>query len=358
MVEWETFDNYLHCHSSEQPEKTLKYACFDLDNTLITTKSGKKFPIDENDWIFKYENVIKKLKNYVKHHYNIIVLTNQAGLKKKVDGVKNWKIKIENIFSELDIPINLYASLEKDRYRKPFPTFWDMISTEETNYEKSFYCGDMCGRETDFGDTDLKFAMNCKLEFFIPENIFDNCENVYPKVHYITLIRQNRDLQKFVAYKREIVIMVGIQGSGKSSYINNEIMKKHSKIYKIISKDIDGTTKKCCDKCEKYISNNFSIIIDNTNPSKGDRKCYIDIAKKYNYNVRCIVMRIDEKYAKHNTCYRHYITRGERKMIPDIAFNVFKKKFEEPNKSEGINELITIEYNPIIKDERYNLFFY
>jgi len=27
-----------------------KLACFDLDSTLIKTKSGKTFAIDENDW--------------------------------------------------------------------------------------------------------------------------------------------------------------------------------------------------------------------------------------------------------------------------------------------------------------------
>ena len=30
---------------------------FDLDNTIIKTKSGKTFPINSNDWIFNYSNV-------------------------------------------------------------------------------------------------------------------------------------------------------------------------------------------------------------------------------------------------------------------------------------------------------------
>jgi len=30
-----------------------------------------------------------------------------------------------------------------------------------------------------------------------------------------------------------------------------------------------------------------SVIIDNTNPKKDDRKYFLDLAKKYNYKTRC-----------------------------------------------------------------------
>ena len=36
-----------------------KAVLFDMDGTIISTKSGKKFPIDENDWKF-YNGAVKR----------------------------------------------------------------------------------------------------------------------------------------------------------------------------------------------------------------------------------------------------------------------------------------------------------
>ena len=59
--------------------ENLKYkelqsiACFDLDYTLIKPKSGKKFPINHDDWEFLFDNVPTYLKALVKNKYSIII---------------------------------------------------------------------------------------------------------------------------------------------------------------------------------------------------------------------------------------------------------------------------------------------
>ena len=63
--------------------KSNKIASFDLDSTLIRTKSGNVFPKNEHDWILK-ENVKEKLQELNKNNYQIIIFTNQSKLGKKI----------------------------------------------------------------------------------------------------------------------------------------------------------------------------------------------------------------------------------------------------------------------------------
>ena len=49
-----------------------------MDNTLITTQSGRVFPIDHNDWRILYPEVPSKLKKLLEDGFKIVVLTNQV----------------------------------------------------------------------------------------------------------------------------------------------------------------------------------------------------------------------------------------------------------------------------------------
>ena len=55
---------------------------FDLDSTIIKTKSGAKFPNDAEDWVFQYPSVKEKLIS-IKDKFNIIIFSNQKGLNNK-----------------------------------------------------------------------------------------------------------------------------------------------------------------------------------------------------------------------------------------------------------------------------------
>ena len=73
--------------------KTIKMAGFDMDGTLIDTLNGNKFPRNSEDWRWKYDNVKKILNRYYIKKYNIIIVTNQAGIKDNETKLNIWKKK-------------------------------------------------------------------------------------------------------------------------------------------------------------------------------------------------------------------------------------------------------------------------
>lgn len=335
-MKWTTTNDYLY-GLTEKFKYNIKLALFDLDNTLITTKSGKTFPICYSDWKWKYDNIIIKLQELSKKNYSIIIISNQGGMEISKQDPNEWIKKLENIQNKLSIEICVFCATKINIYRKPYPTFFtDIIPhhvVEKMNFNKSFFCGDAVGRKGDFRDTDYKFALNCLLNFKTPEWFFKHIKTDIPPLNYIQ--KYNDTSFNFIPRDKEMIIMVGYPASGKS-FISNKIRIEHN--YEIINQDNLKTREKCLKFAEQFLQENKSIIIDSTNPNNDVRKIWINLAKKYNYNARIILMTTSYELSKHNNYYRYLKTKDC--LIPEIAYRVYKSKFVKPKLTEGVSEII------------------
>jgi hypothetical protein len=84
-INWNGSGEYLEGTTKNFKLKN-KVASFDLDGTIIKTKSGKKFPIDdETDWEFLYGDKTKnKIKEISEDNKTcIIIISNQASIEIK-----------------------------------------------------------------------------------------------------------------------------------------------------------------------------------------------------------------------------------------------------------------------------------
>ena len=72
-------DEYIIVKNGDLSKKP--HAVFDLDYTLIKTKSGRKFPKDGDDWVYLYDNTREMLLE-MSGAYNIILFTNQKRVRK------------------------------------------------------------------------------------------------------------------------------------------------------------------------------------------------------------------------------------------------------------------------------------
>lgn len=358
MLSWKNND-YLYGITSNFEYKE-NIAAFDIDGTIITTKSNRVFPKDEFDWKFLYNTTINKLHEYYQNNYCIIFISNQGGLK-SIEKKENWKRKIEAIVKEINLPICIFASTENYIYRKPLPTIWEIIESNVKIFKNnSFYCGDAAGRDKDHNDTDYKFALNYKVSFMVPEECFLYKETKnktekktinYPNIEILPL---KTDYIFYPKKSKELIIMVGYPGSGKSTIANNYLKPNN---YIIINQDSLKTKKKCYEEIEKNMILNNNIVIDNMNYTKEKRKEFIDIAKKYNYSSRAIFLETSYELSKHNMLYRYYMSNGEISRVPDLVYNQIKKNINIPELEEGFYKIDKIKpYKQPSKEYTYYMY--
>lgn len=110
-------------------------------------------------------------------------------------------------------------------------------------------------------------------------------------------------------------------------------------IYENINSDELKTIPKMIKAAKVHLTAGKSVIFDRTNPKKEKRAEFIELSKKYNVPVRCVVLTTSFEDAREWNIKRLNETG---KKVPDIAFYTFRKYYEPPCKDEGYSEIVEI----------------
>lgn len=289
--------------------KGERFAIFDFDNTLVTTKNGSPFAKDRYDWTYRFSNVPLKLNNLYKQGYNVAIRTDQT---------KAFKIEmIKDVIADLKIPIFTIIGISP-QYKKPDVSL-AAAYLPNVEFSKSFYVGDAAGRKEDWSNVDLEFALSLGLDFKTPEEYFSSTPRKQPSP-VIEKIKPDTHVQK-----DEIVIMVGIPGSGKSTIAKSMLPLG----YEIISGDTAKTWQKMIAALKKsYEGGKRRFVIDATNVTPEHRKRYIDFGDSVGLPSKCIYVDTPVKVA---------LARNELrdKKVPPVAIHILNKKLIVPSESEG-----------------------
>lgn len=299
----------MHRFKVGKQKNTGSYVGFDLDGTLITTKSGKTFPEDKDDWKLMFDNIPEKLQAIKE---DIVIITNQGG---KNFNIEDFKEKILNIHEVLKVPFRIYIATKNDRYRKPCTGIYDDYISKKGKL--IVYIGDSAGRKKDHADTDYKLSINLNISFQTPELFFLGKDEMKMKISYPVF----PEVDNVYKPTKELVILIGMPGAGKTWYC-----KTHIPHYERINRDELKTKEKCLHMCAAQMTLHHKIVIDNTNPSYETRKEYIKLAKKNGYEYEIIHINTSEECCKHNMMSRSH----QRKMdfISSVAYNVYKGKLD------------------------------
>ena len=305
-----------------------KIAAFDLDGTLITTKSKRRFPKDKNDWKLANAFVASKLKELVEDGYSIIVFTNQKNLEKRMKKT-DFKEKCADIQNLLDIPIIFYAALEDGYIRKPFPGMFDYHNKQyPVSLAESFYVGDAWSKTECFSDSDLCFAHNCALPFYKAEDFFTNecptCYEVSPPRSFPRdphFVRKQIELKNFITDKQYLFI-ISPPASGKTTFCERYLSE-----FVRLSKD----DYKQPSKYRRIIQTNLEnkIVFDNTNSTFTSREKIMILLPK-SAQIGFIVRHVPKEQSFYLNKYRHFLSKGREKLLPNVAIYSYYKRLQLP----------------------------
>lgn len=365
---WDNIDsNKCLVFTSRGVSASEKIAAYDMDKTLIKTMSGNTFPKSIDDWQLNLPEVPDKLKKFHENGYKVVVFTNQAGVEHNRVTIPEIKKKITMIHKRLEVPMQFFISTASTKYRKPRVGMWELLQNRfndgvKIDMTSSFFVGDAAGRpenkilkkKKDHSCADRLFAMNLDLNFYTPEEHFQNVKknNFYTKPEFnpknfdVSMKLLEPDNSILHSKEQELIIMIGFPASGKSYFCKNYLQTAG---YEVVNRDTLNSMQKCMSVIEDALKNKKSCVVDNTNPDPASRKKFIDIAKEQKVKVRCFLMTTAYHHSKHNNLFRELIDSSHAK-IGDIVFNTYKSKFVAPTLKEGFDEIVKVNCVPKFED--------
>lgn len=313
-AKWVNNGHFVYRRSLQQ--YSSKFAIYDLDGTLTES--------------FVQQHMI----HHRKMGYYVAIISNQYGISKG----KRTHHEVQSLIDQIHCDITVIYALNKDHYRKPMTGMFEFLVSEigQQDVETSFYCGDAAGRRGDHSVCDYFFAHNCGLKF-LSVNAKDKSVTPYENHNLFYKIPNPLDqdpIKDLIYTSPFIIIMVGPQGSGKTS-LSNKISINTGAV--ILSKDLHGT--KINKLFKDHLSKGNNIIIDNTNPSADQRITYLQPAIDKGYYTTAIFMDIPKSYSTH-LC--HVRTALGKKYIPLIARHIYYKNLKIPSRNEGLQQIITV----------------
>lgn len=143
-------------------------------------------------------------------------------------------------------------------------------------------------------------------------------------------------MQRINVMQKTMVIMMGLQGSGKSTFYAKHLSQDYVRV------NLDTLKTRYRERLliDECLTNGHSLVIDNTNPTRADRARYISLAEEHGY---CIVGYFMESKIK--DCIARNALREGKARVPNTAIAATSNKLEIPSYEEGFDELYFVKNN-------------
>jgi predicted kinase len=128
----------------------------------------------------------------------------------------------------------------------------------------------------------------------------------------------------------ECVLFIGIQASGKSTFYRERFFATHVRINLDMLKS-RHREQRFLGSC---LETQQPFVVDNTNPTKAERRVYIEAARQRRFRVVGYYFQ-----SRREECERRNAARPAQQQIPLVGLLATSGRLELPGRDEGFDEL-------------------
>jgi len=136
----------------------------------------------------------------------------------------------------------------------------------------------------------------------------------------------------------ELVMMIGLQASGKSTFARSSFDAS----YAYISRDLLGRTSNPARRqrqlIEAALQQGCSVVVDNTHPTREVRSQLIHLGQLFAAEVTGYYFPVQLKRS-----LEYNRQRAEQARVPDVAIFATLKKLTPPSYAEGFSRLFSVQ---------------
>lgn len=135
----------------------------------------------------------------------------------------------------------------------------------------------------------------------------------------------------------EMIILIGLQASGKSTFYRTHFAGTHEHISKDLLRNNKQPARRQRQLIEEALQNGHSLVVDNTNPTQEERMELVRLGHSYGATAIGYYFEAQVK----QSLERNKAREGKAK-VPDIAIFATLKKLARPSYDEGFDQLFYV----------------
>ena len=141
----------------------------------------------------------------------------------------------------------------------------------------------------------------------------------------------------FVVMALELVVLMGLQASGKSTFFRERFAATHEHVSKDLFRNNRDRNRRQEQLITAALGAGRSVVMDNTNPTVEDRRTPIRLGREFGARIIGYYFEADPRECLSRNARRQGIAR-----VPAVAIFATAKKLTPPSPEEGFDELFRV----------------